>query len=446
LTEYNASGRRPTRRQFLRGGLAVAAVAGAAPVLSACGGGGDEGGTDAGGVVTITMWHGQADQGKETLDKLVADFNASHPKIKVDASSGGVLADSMLQKITTALSSGQYPDVAYIFGPDIASLARSKAVADLSPYTGAASVRWDDFWPAAREAATVDGKPRAFPALVDNLCVAYNKKVFQDAGVQPPAAGWTWDDFIATAKSLTNPGKGVFGTGWPGVGDEDCVWRIWPMVWELGGDVVTADRKAIGFDNDAGIKSLTTINRLGKDKSVYVDTKPGSETLYQLFNNGKVAMVATGPWQLPDFVDNKIDYEVVPLPSFSGKPITIAGPDTWTIFDNGKARVQATVEFISWLTDSAQDIQWAITAGSLPLRTSTVQKPEWTSHVEETVGLKTFSEALAYAKTRPTIRAYPRISQPLGQAIVEMLLDKSTPQDSLRKVAQSANVALQTSG
>ena len=49
------------------------------------------------------------------------------------------------------------------------------------------------------------------------------------------------------------------------------------------------------------------------------------------------------------------------------------------------------------------------------------------AHVAKTEGLDVFSDALAYARTRPTIPTYPEISQPLGQAIVKMLLDKATP-------------------
>jgi multiple sugar transport system substrate-binding protein len=433
-----------TRRNLLRAGLGLATLAGSGS-LAACGGGSGGGdGAAADGSVTITMWHGQADQGKATLDKLVADFQAKNPKIKVNASSGGVLADSMLQKITTALSSGQYPDIAYIFGPDIASVARSPKVAHLGKYTSQPDVKWDDFYPAARDAVTVAGEPRGFPALVDNLCVAYNKKVFKDAGVPEPSAGWTWDDFISTARQLTNPAKGVFGTGWPADGGEDCVWRIYPLIWDLGGDILSGDGKKVGFDDGSGLKALQTINQLAKDKSVYPDTKPGSETMYQIFNNAKMGMVPTGPWQLPDFIDNKTEYGVVPLPSFNGKNVTIAGPDTWTVFDNGSARVAAAVKFLTFLTDGAQDVQWASQAGSLPLRNSTAQSPEWKKHVTETVGLDVFSKALTYARTRPTIRNYPKISQPMGQAIVKMLLDKATPQDALNEVVQAANAALAT--
>ncbi len=217
------------------------------------------------------------------------------------------------------------------------------------------------------------------------------------------------------------------------------------MIWDLGGDIVDKSGKKVAFDGDSGRKALETINRLAKDKSVYPDTKPGSETMYQIFNNNKMGMIATGPWQLPDFIDNKTDYGVVPLPTFSGNNVTIAGPDTWTVFDNGSAKIDAAVKFLTYLTEGAQDVQWASQAGSLPLRNSTAQSAEWQSHVSKTEGLEVFSNALQYARTRPTIRAYPKISQPLGQAIVKMLLDKASPQDALNEVVRAANAALATS-
>jgi multiple sugar transport system substrate-binding protein len=443
LTVEKSQGPVASRRDFLRGAGGVAALIGAGPLLAACGSD-NKSGASSDGTVTITMWHGQADQGKATIDKLVAAFQRKNPKIKVQASSGGVLADSMLQKITTALSAGEYPDIAYIFGPDIASVARSPKVANLKAFTKKPDLRWNDFYPAAREAVTVQGDARGFPALVDNLCIAFNRKVFKAAGVPEPTEGWTWDEFLATAKRLTDPAKGIFGTGWPADAGEDCVWRIYPMIWDLGGDIVDSSQKKVAFDNDSGLKALQTINQLGKDKSVYPDTKPGSETMYQIFNNGKMGMVATGPWQLPDFIDNGTDYGVVPLPTYSGKNVTIAGPDTWTVFDNGADRIVAAVTFLTFLTEGDQDVQWASQAGSLPLRNSTADSEEWKQHVAKTEGLDVFSEALTYARTRPAIRTYPRISQPLGQAIVKMLLDKSTPEAALYDVVQEANAALAT--
>jgi len=100
------------------------------------------------------------------------------------------------------------------------------------------------------------------------------------------------------------------------------------------------------------------------------------------------------------------------------------------------------VTFLTYLTAAAQDVQWASQAGSLPLRQSTASSADWKKHVADTVGLDVFSQALAYARIRPTIRTYPKISEPMGQAIVKMLLNQGTPEDALHGVVQAANTAL----
>ncbi|MET0234597.1 MAG: ABC transporter substrate-binding protein [Kibdelosporangium sp.] len=421
------------RRGFLRGSLAVAlAVSGCAP------GAGDGVGPD--GRVTIELWHGQTDTGREAIARLVADFERAHPNIHVDMG-GGVLADAMLQRVMAALAAGSYPDIAYIFGSDLASVARSPKVVDLTGTVGAAPTPWGDYWEPVRAAVTVNGQVRAAPALLDSLAVICNKALFDEAGLPLPAAGWTWQDFVTTAQKLTNVDKGTLGTGWPGVGDEDTVWRLWPLVWDLGGDVVAADGRGIGFA-DSGEQALRVVADLARDKSVYIDPKPGSEQMYQVFLSGRMGMVLTGPWQLPDITEAEIDYHVVPLPSFSGRPITISGPDTWTLFDNGKARVQAARTFVTWLTQPDQDVRWDIDAGSLPLSRRTQDLPAWQEKSAETNGLAVFTRALENARVRPVHPAYPQISRALGQAIVAVLLGRSTPAEALRSCADEANAAL----
>ena len=64
---------------------------------------------------------------------------------------------------------------------------------------------WSDFYPASTQTATPGGKVIGFPALIDNLSVIYNKKLFAAAGVADPSPNWTWDEFRSIAKKLTNP-------------------------------------------------------------------------------------------------------------------------------------------------------------------------------------------------------------------------------------------------
>jgi multiple sugar transport system substrate-binding protein len=425
-----------SRRRLLLGAGAAASAA----ALSGCAGGGSDG-VGADGKVTVELWHGQADTARKALEKLVAEFNRTHPAIRVDAGGGGVLADSMLQKVTAALAAGSYPDIAYIFGSDLASVARSPRVVDLTDAMHAGPTPWSSYWKPVRDAVSVNGQVRAAPAVLDSLAVVCNRTLFRRAGVPLPEAGWTWDDFTDTARRLTDAHRGVFGTGWPGVGDEDTVWRLWPMIWDLGGEIVAPDGKHIGFA-DQGVRALETVAQLARDKSVYVDMKSGSEQMYQVFLSGRMGMVPTGPWQLPDINTAHIDYAVVPLPSYSGQPVTISGPDTWTVFDNGDARSKAALTFVRWLMQPEQDVRWDISAGSLPLSQATEERAQWRRHSDATTGLKVFTDALRTARVRPVHAAYPQISQALGAAAVSVLLGRDSPKNALHRCAQKADAAL----
>lgn len=422
-----------SRRGLLLGAAAIGTASGCA--------GGASDGVGADGRVTVELWHGQVDTGRKAVKALVAEFNRTHPTIRVDPGGGGVLADAMLQKVTAALAAGSYPDIAYIFGSDLASVARSPRVVDLTFAMRNGPTPWDTFWKPVRDAVTVNGRVRAAPAVLDSLAVVYNKKLFRQAGLDYPEPGWSWEQFTDTARQLTDHDQGVFGTGWPAVGDEDTVWRLWPMLWDLGGEVVAPDGKHIGFA-DQGVRALRTLAQLGHDKSVYLDTKAGSEQLYQVFLNSRMAMVATGPWQLPDIITAKIDYGVVPLPTYSGHAVTISGPDTWTVFDNGSARSRAAVEFVQWMNSPVHDVRWDISAGGLPLSTGTAARPEWREHSARTVGLDVFTDTLRSARVRPVHAAYPQISQALGEAIVSVLLGRDSPEKALRSCADKADAAL----
>lgn len=422
--------------------LALAALTGG---VAACSDDDDKSdGGSGGGTVEIKFWHGQTQGPAKLLGEMVDEFNASHPNVKVSKDFGGVNSDRMLQKVTAGLQAGSYPDVAYIYGSDLANLAKSDKLLDLTDREG--DIGWDAFFPAAQQAATVDGKVRAVPALIDNLAVVYNKKIFDDAGEPYPKDDWTWDDFRAAAAKLNDPDKGIAGFAWPGTGDEDTTWRYWPLLWQKGGDILAEDGESVGFDTPEGEAALQQIADMASDGSIYIDNTAGSERMQQLFASGKMAMTIAGPWALPEFVDGKIDYGVTPLPSFGGEHTTIAGPDTWAVFDNGEERSDAAVEFIAWLTAPKQQIRWLSAAGSLPTRKDLEELPDYADYEASLPELDKFIENLGLARVRPTVPEYPQISQAVGKAVAQILQGKSSPADALSEAADAANSELSVPG
>lgn len=429
-------------RRLLITALTVSALA-----LAGCGSSSDSGSGADGGPVEVTFWHGQNDITQKAYERLVDEFNASHPDVKVDANSGGVLADEMLTKLTAGLAGGAYPDVAYVFGSDLANIARSDKVQDLTTAVRAPAWRWDDFFAGEREGATVAGSVRAVPALADNLGIIYNKRLFADAGVAEPDADWTWDDFRAAAKQLTDESQGVFGYSWPGAGGEDTTWRLWPMLWQQGGEILSPDGKSAAFDSAAGVSALQLVGEMATDdKSVFVDSDINGERAIRLFQGGKLAMIEAGPWVLPDIIEASVDYGAQRLPGFDGDHTTISGSDNWVLFDNGDARARAAQEFVQWLTAERQDLTLAREIQTLPLRSSTAASPQYRRLAAQMPGTDVFAAALDTARARPSLQVYPEISKAVGEAVVAVLLGRADAQEALDAAAQRTDAVLAGAG
>lgn len=421
-----------------RSRLCIALVAILAFVLTACGGGG----SSPSGPTEIAVWHGYQDTEGEVFKGLVAQYNKDHPDVKVSELYSS--NDLVLQKVLTAVRGGSAPDVAYMFGSWSPNIAQIPQVVNMADEVKNPDWKWDDFYPAEREAATVGDKIVGVPALVDNLAIVYNEKLFADAGVAPPTKDWTWDDFRAAAAKLTDPTKGQYGWLIPADGSEDTVWHYLPMLWEAGGDILNSDNTKATFNSPEGVKALTVLQQMAvNDKSVYLDTT--NENGPKLMNSGKVAMLITGPWDLSQLSD--ISYGVQVMPTFAGSSgghQTIAGPDNWVTFDNGDAKKKAAVDFVKWLTAPEQVKAFSLGTGDLPIRTSVGQDQSVLTKLNENVpGTAAFVANLDNVKkVRPTVEQYPDVSEALGQAIVSVMLGKSQPADALNDAATAADTAL----
>ena len=431
-------------------GLVGALLLAAALAVAGCGGSDDEtsgdSGSSSGEPVEITFWHGQTQGVATLLQQMIDEFNKTHPDIVVSKDSGGVNSDRMLQKVTAGLQADNYPDIAYIYGSDLANLAGGDQLANLSDAIDNGDIDWDRFEDAAVQAVTVDDQPRAVPAFIDNLALVYNKDIFDAAGMDYPTDDWSWDDFMTAAAELNDPDAGIAGFGWPGTGDEDTTWRIWPMIIQGGGSILSEDGESVGFDGPSGEQALAEIDKAAADGSVYIDSTAGSERMQQLFASGKMAMNIAGPYSLPEYVDAGVNYGVVSLPSFTDEHTTIAGPDTWAVFDNGPEREAAAIEFLNWFSEPAQQIRWISEAGSLPLTTDISDAKGYEKYKTSLPGLDKFIENTKLAQTRPTVPEYPQISQAMGKAIASVLYQKADPSEALSQAVEASNAELQVPG
>jgi ABC-type glycerol-3-phosphate transport system substrate-binding protein len=415
--------------------VALAAVL-AAFGLAACGSG--NAGTSSG----LQIWEGYTGAEANAFKHLVSEWNKAHPTEKFTTLY--VNNDDSLPKLLTAVKGGSQPDVAYVYGSWAPNVAQIPQVVNLTKVVQRPGVNWDDFWVGERDVATVNGKVIGIPALVDNLAVVYNKTLFAQAGLQPPSSDWTWNQFMADAKALTNPASKQFGTAYVTPGTEDTVWHWEALLWEAGGEILNSTNTKAAFDSGAGLKSLQTLQTMAvTDKSMYLD--PTDSEYANLFNSGKIGMLVTGPWDLSGFPNVKYGVQIMPsFPGTDGGHQTISGPDNWVIFNNGSARVAAAEKFLLWLTATPQATYFSLHTGDLPIRRSVEDSPGFLQQMDKALpGVDTFVTNLNNVKqARPQLPTYPKISTILGTMVVSVLLGKSTPQAALASAAQQVNAAI----
>jgi multiple sugar transport system substrate-binding protein len=433
-----------TTRRWLRLLPALALLAAGAV---ACGNNSDSGDptakADTNAKVTLTWWTGQETEQQKILQGLAKQFHDQHPNVTIDVSSGASTTDDLLQKMSATFASGKYPDISYAYGSWASELHDTGKTLDITQRVAEAGVNWGEFPAAARATATPDGQVIGFPAVVDNLGLIYNKSLFDAAGLSYPNDNWTWDDFRAAAKKLTDPAKKQYGTAYSVSGSEDTTWHLWPLLWQRGGQVLSADGQHATFNSDAGVGALEFLRSMAvDDKSVYLDQ---TDLRYpELFQDGHIGMEISGPWELFELQGKKTPYGVSILPGTNGDHQTVSGPDIWVLLDHGDAnRAYWSYEFTKWLTSADIDAKWNLAQGNLPLRSSESTLPAYTSYVKQYPGADVFFRNLSNAKTpRPTVSGYVALSTAVGQGISSVLQGASSPKDALDKAAKTADQGL----
>lgn len=437
---------RTRRRPGARLVAVLAVVTAMLTSITACGNGKSAGSSDldVNAPVTLEMWTGQTEETQDLLTTLAAEFTAQHPNVTIKATPGASSTEELLQKISAGFAGNTYPDISYAFGSWAGQLESSGRTLDITDQVSAADVTWDEFSASARATVRPTGaKTIGFPAIVDNLSLIYNKTVFDAAGVTYPNGDWTWDDFRAAAKQLTNSDRGTYGYAYSVSGSEETTWQFWPHLWQNGGAVTNTEGTQAAFASEAGNAALSFLRGMAvDDKSVYLDqtdTKFG-----QLFANNRIGMITSGPWQLYDFKTAKTKYGVVELPGTGGDHQTVSGADLWALFDHADAnRAHWSYEFVKWLTAPQQDLRCNVAIGNLPLRSSEMTSAAFAQQVKEYPGLDVMAANSANAKQpRPTVPGYVGLSEAIGTAISRVLQGQGDPATALATAATKADEAL----
>jgi multiple sugar transport system substrate-binding protein len=314
-------GRRGT--QGLLGAVAapavLAAACGSAAGPSSGGSGAPASGAPAG---TVTFAYLGDDQVDRIYNELADDAERATPGLKVErlhtAKSPG--SGSHMEKVEALIAAGSPPDMTWLStGFHVAYGARGAAVA-LDPFMQRdKEFKLDDWYVGATDGFKYAGKTYGLPRELNMAVVYYNLSHFEKAGLPAPRDGWTWDDFLDTARKLT--------TGTPGQADAQygfglfpAWWRLYPWMWQNGGDAWAKDGSRTTIDQAPAYEAVQWVADLRWRHRVA--PRPGETTGddFAHFAQGKVSMAVENPGYIARLrASPDVRWDIAPLPKGPAK-------------------------------------------------------------------------------------------------------------------------------
>ena len=388
--------------------------------LSACGGG--SGGSSNDGKIHVLVY---GDTNNKVEKQIVATFNkTSDVKAVLDTIPG---ADYQ-QKLQTIISTPQAPDIFFNWGGgSIQPFVKADLLMPLDDFIKDDPGLKSNFLPSVFNSAVVGGKPYGIPMRgTQPVMLFHNKKVLDDAGVQPPK---TWDELLDVVKKLKAKKITPIALG---AGDQ------WPtLMWfEYVYDRVAGPglfQKALDGDKSVwetpeSKKSLETLKQLvdaGAFGTNFDSVKYTNGASPALVARGKAGFELMGSWyysqqqqDAKEFAATGLGYTTFPtIDGGKGDPADIVGNTNNFYSVLKKTKHPEAVEKFLKLMYSDEFVKAQMAIGNLPTTTNTEKfldtsaSPEY-SHYQYDLVKNAPSFQLSWDQAYP-----PSANTPMRQAV-----------------------------
>ncbi|MFJ7934232.1 ABC transporter substrate-binding protein [Sporosarcina sp. NPDC096371] len=355
---------------------------------------------------------------------MIDKFNASQDKIKVVLESYGSEYDT---KITAGMGAKDAPDIMYMWNyPQY-----KDALEPLDTYLEKEGAEFkDNFYETLWNYNSADGQILGLPVGYTTHVVYYNKALFDEAGVDYPKSGWTWEDLQETAKKVANKDSKVSGFAFSGKPDP---YDFEMFLWSNNTSYVDEEGNLKGnVDSKESVEVFEMFQNMAKDG--YAITTEGSGSTEM--KSGKVAMFVYGAWGLTPLKEAGIDYGVVELPSFKDKKsVSILSSSGVSIYKNSKHKDEA-FEFIKfWTNEEANKERIGF---ELPVLKSVVESEQLEHDELKSVFYTMLEQSDGYTPASFIVKNWSQMSEDL-KFTFESMLNPSTlldPKEALGNVAK----------
>lgn len=329
--------------------------------------------------VTLKFWYSENPTEAVTLFEKIAWFEAMYPLVTIDAEEHGFF--TIGDEYTIAFVAGEEPDVLRTPRDDVPQFAQDNMI---KPLTGEfTSADKADFLEQSLELMTYEGEIWGFPQAIDCPMYLFNKDLFDTAGFNSSAidwsTSWTWPEFSYNLWKL-NQTAGVYAISHAGT-----FFSVQPYYYGQGAAFVEDGMYDTGHITLNSTKSRATFVFM-KNVTDSDFTLPWAEQGWANFvgdfGSGKVAMIATGPWEINNLITNEDQFNGVvhgpdnlgfmQLPHDADDNYgALIGGNYYTISSQiESAKYDAAVNFVKFLSSHQVMAKSAIEDSHVPARKS----------------------------------------------------------------------------
>lgn len=342
----------------------------------------------------------------EILKPILADFERENPDLKVDFVH---IPQNYFQKIHLLFASNLAPDVIFINNLYLPIYANAGVLEELhTPKEGI-------FYNKSLKALSYKDKLYAIPRDVSTLVIYYNKNIFKKYNIQVPNRYWTFDDLLTLSRKLTidtnNDGKtDIWGISF----EEDPLFYL-PYLISEGGGFLSDDLNTLIVNSPESQKGLKFYAELRNKYHVApTESESASETMAQMFLQGKLAMQLSGRWLVPKYrEDAKFEWNVINFPSGDKGSIVPLDASGWAIAksSNHKEAAMRLIEFLS----SKNSIEKFSNSGLIVPARIDVAKSEFLSQKGLPTNEQVFLNVIKTSKPTPVSVNYNEILDDLKE-------------------------------
>lgn len=307
--------------------------------------------------VEIAFWHTLESPGRETLEKIVGDFNGRQRDYRIALQYVGDLREGGI-KLIAALRAGNPPQLYYGEISFVSRAVQENLALPLDEYLGALP---NDFYPGLLETGRFRGRTYALPVELHLPVLFFNADQMAARRLNPPQ---TWEALATVAGQLTTRAA----RGFILVSD---IYSFNAVVMSRGGQLLLEGRP--NFTDARVVQSLEYLQSLVR--SGYAQSRNIAEAPFALVDFVRTkTFMGIAPVTVWPVLEKRspIPFRlgVAPLPRTPDGKLPLAGGTLMVLRGSNEAQTRAAVALWRYWMEPANIAEWVKATYCLPMRRS----------------------------------------------------------------------------